>query len=103
MKWVGYVYCLRDPRDGLIRYVGMTDDAGRRSRQHRDNRARRNKQKHRWTLQLKLLGLEPLFHVLEECDLYQLRGREIYWINRLTAEGCQLYNLALPTTNQGTK
>ncbi len=72
-----HVYFLIDPRNQVVRYVGMSKDPHSRFKQHlRDPRS--NAQKVGWIKQLKSLKLKPLLKVVrtdlskseaEECEL----------------------------------
>jgi predicted GIY-YIG superfamily endonuclease len=62
-----HVYVLRDPRDGFVRYVGMTCSANARSKYHKsyaDGTARRKL----WTAELAICGCRPEFQVIATFD-----------------------------------
>jgi hypothetical protein len=64
-----YVYFLLDPRDGLIRYVGMTQWPGERFRYHCKDRGRgrRRTKKQKWIERLCQAGLTPRMDVRYSC------------------------------------
>lgn len=86
------VYALKDPRDGSIRYVGITIKSApeRRLTEHVRN-ARKGVGTHVycWIRQLLQLDLKPEFVVLEQTDDPDC---ERYWIIELRAQGYRLTN-----------
>lgn len=55
-----YIYHLRDPRDGSVRYVGKSTNPRARLRQHlKDAQARAVTDKQQWLRQLAALKLQP--------------------------------------------
>lgn len=61
-----YVYALKDPRDGSIRYVGTTINLHRRMKRHL--RERNRTPKCAWVRELQTLNLEPEVEILESGD-----------------------------------
>lgn len=86
------VYCLKDPRDGAIRYVGKTSDYNRRLTQHRANRWDGNLQKHRWIHELRELGLEPDGEIMRVCGWGEEDALERECVRQCIEDGCVLFN-----------
>jgi hypothetical protein len=76
-----YIYCLRDPRSGDVRYVGKTNNPKKRRVTHyAQSMLEHGRAKTKWVLELRSLGLRPELHVLETCDETTWRERERFWI-----------------------
>lgn len=113
-----YIYLLIDPRNGETFYVGQTHDPEARLRGHAADgssvwsilkRVAASKRKHNhWeyrpsfenrTLRQQRLALivrdklKPILQVVEFTTAYYAVGREQYWIDKMTAEGCNLTNV----------
>lgn len=86
------IYALRDPRNGNIRYVGITKQPVRKRLSSHLAAARNGKPLHisAWIRQLSKEGLQPLAEVLEETSD---TGREAVWTAQFRGEGCDLTNL----------
>lgn len=86
----GYIYGLRDPRNGNTYYVGKTDNLQRRLREHlgwsSSDRTRK------WVDELKSINLQPEIYVLEEIDMAYGDQRERYWIDLMIERGYHLLN-----------
>src|SRR5258708_23580552 len=91
-----FVYTLTDPRTGTVAYVGITNNAYERFKQHisyRDN----NGKKHAWIQQLQQEKVMPAMKILEVVENEEIAlDRERYWIRRYKEQGLQLTNLYLP-------
>ena len=100
-----FVYALQDPRDLVIKYVGMSSNPKQRLREHCNlySPGNGNKSKIEWITQLKTAGLKPGLIILEDvsgaADLHQKENfyiqafkttifnkqpSEFGWINRET-------------------
>lgn len=89
------VYCLIDPRDEEIRYVGRTIQPLRiRLQQHIDTSCRKKSLCSRsvWIRDLAREGLKPRALRLEQAEESILPEREGYWIATLLEGGCRLLN-----------
>lgn len=76
---MAYIYRLIDPRTNETRYVGKTNNPERRYKEHCKND---NKYPiHTWINKLKLLELQPIMEVIEECDDAIWNEREIFWVD----------------------
>jgi len=90
------VYCLIDPRNDRIRYIGKTErTARRRLRRHlADCYLRGDSHKERWIRQLIGLGLEPGIEILQRCNsASELCKAEVSWISFGRRIGMDLTNL----------
>src|SRR5262245_5906302 len=83
------IYAMVDPKDGAVRYVGMTLRLTRRTQEHlhRGSIATRP-----WVAALKAQGLKPEFIVLEYTDESLAGFREHYWIDFFTDRRRRLLN-----------
>lgn len=90
----GCIYCLIDPRDSRIRYVGQTvRPLVVRLKGHiRDGISR---PKVEWIKELLALGLRPIIIPIEMTAINDLNNRELYWINKLIQSGAKLTNTKL--------
>ena len=77
------IYCLIDPRFGLIRYVGCTARSlNERLAQHYNNKESNcNVDKFEWINELKVINIRPIIAQLQECDEYEYENAEKYWIS----------------------
>jgi predicted GIY-YIG superfamily endonuclease len=95
-----YIYALVDPRDNLVRYIGITMDVKQRHRQHA--RRRFTPSVWRWARELENLGMSPVMQVIEtvsrEADITDdafkqiVSEREAYWIDEYLRLGTPLFN-----------
>lgn len=75
MEQVGYIYGLRDPRGGSIRYVGKTTRPSGRLHEHiRDCIS--NSYKDRWLRSILRDGVEPAMDILLTCPVEELDEQE---------------------------
>jgi hypothetical protein len=87
------IYTLSDPRDGTVRYVGQTRNPKRRNYSHRCPSHTGNMGKRAWTVELRAIGLAPVFAIIEECDTADRAAAEKKWIAHYRALGADLLNL----------
>jgi hypothetical protein len=87
-----FIYGLQDPRDGLIYYVGKTDNPMRRMSQHIAGREI-NEQKSSWLNSLLEDGLRPELVILEKVTRTDWERKEIYWIDHGHKNGWPLTNI----------
>lgn len=85
------IYVLIDPRDGAIRYVGITKLPIEERRQKHIYEAKKGNKGHRfnWIRQLVLIDLEP--KILEICKTFDVEY-ETFWILKLSSLGHRLTN-----------
>lgn len=88
------VYILTDPRDGQVRYVGISCNVERRYDEH-INHDNHNRTKLNWIQGLKDAGLLPQFSVIEsELPMETAIARERYWIRHYLNLGAPLTNIS---------
>lgn len=89
------VYVIKDPIIHEIRYVGVTKDFNKRTRQHvvqMNYKGRRHLPLYCW---MRSLGVVPLFEPFFDASVLsdtQLSESEIYWIKYFRDLGCRLLN-----------
>lgn len=93
-----YIYALRDPRTGLIRYIGKSTNPIARLNHHIflatcTTKSRIETHVARWIRELVALNFRPLIVMLEETDRENWEERERYWIT-LFKDGKSLTNLS---------
>jgi hypothetical protein len=88
-----FIYCLRDPRDGKVRYVGKAKDPKARLREHLKSVDCPGLA--RWLGKLKALQRRPEIQVLEPVRQGNWERREQYWIWEMWSRGEPLTNIAL--------
>lgn len=89
-----YIYGLYDPRNGLLRYVGKTNNIRIRHSAH--TRENGECYKHNWVKSLISVGLRPEIKVLEtivNSDDKDWQERERWWIKSSLDSGAPLTNL----------
>lgn len=95
------IYGLFDPRDGQLRYVGLSSRGFARPRHHLlqarcdTKKGRRTHQCHRtnWIMKLDRLGMKYGIVILQEFeDEAVLNQAEVFWIKYFREMGCQLTN-----------
>lgn len=90
MKTV-FIYALKDPRDGAVRYIGKTETPKGRMRAHL--RSKQGSHKAHWILQLKALGVVPEMEILDEVPDSQWEFFERAYIKVYKEFGACLTNM----------
>jgi hypothetical protein len=89
------VYSLSDPRDGRVRYVGITN-YGLSHRLHghltEARRAKSNSHRINWLRSLLASGVRPVIEMIESCPRLFWQERERYWIKTMRDAGHDLVN-----------
>lgn len=88
-----YIYGLRDPRDGLIHYIGKANTPKSRLEHHMRCEGA-NKRKNAWLTDLKAAGLLPTMDILECIMLSEWQEAERRWIANGRAQGWPLTNIS---------
>jgi len=106
-KGVKYaIYALTDPRDAFIRYIGISNNAYRRFREHVQHPISPS-HKEEWIRELLEQGMLPGLVILEIVDGEALaREREEWWVNFYTKDGMLLnwnLNAKLRNSDGGTR
>lgn len=97
-----YIYCLIDPRDNMIRYVGKTVNLKNRYNYHLNcNLKDTNTHKKNWINSLKYLELKPELFILDEihCNDKEWIQYEMYWISQIRSWGFNLLNYSIGGDN----
>ena len=88
-----YIYILLDPRDGAIRYVGMTTiGVVERLSQHVRERNSSDSHKNKWLRKLNSSGLKPEILCVDIVDAENWEIAEQWWIRRMKESGFNLVN-----------
>ena len=78
------IYCLKDPRDLSIRYIGKTVTPlydRLKVHIHQSKITSKHTHKEAWIKQLILINLKPVIELIEEVDESHWVEREKYWIS----------------------
>lgn len=90
-----YVYILRCPIDGLVKYVGHTRYPLLRKGQHlgRSNTNKFQPELNEWKKRLRVLELAPIFEVIETVPAGKGKSRERETIRKITDQGGYVFNI----------
>jgi hypothetical protein len=91
MPAAAFIYCLADPRSGVTRYVGKSEDPAKRFKQHLRESRRPGRKVHQWIRDLRALGLKPKLEIFIETQDWEAAERSE--IAKCRAEGIELLNL----------
>lgn len=84
MNEKSYIYCLKDPTDFSLKYVGKSNNPYKRYYGHiGDVKKGYKTKKCNWIRKLLKNNLRPILEILEECGLDNWEQREIFWIEKL--------------------
>jgi hypothetical protein len=87
-----YIYGLKDPITGEIKYVGKTGDPAKRLKEHlRDGG---NIQKFFWIKELEKQNLQPSMEIIDVCDLNDVDAKEEKYVEEYLKKN-ELFNVAL--------
>lgn len=92
IKPTTYIYILKQPITGEVRYVGKADDPEERLKKHIWNCNQNNCHKNNWIRALKTKLLKPTLEIIEECEKTKWVEREKYWILFYKNKGANLVN-----------
>jgi hypothetical protein len=101
-----YIYCLIDPIDNKIKYVGKSVNPKNRYRYHvNPHNTDTNKHKKNWINKLKTLGYKPEMFIIDEieCRDNEWVIIEQYWIGQIKSWGFNLYNYSIGGDNPPVK
>ena len=88
-----YVYTLADPRDLIIRYIGISTNPVRRYKQHISEAGSGSIAKESWLQGLTHLQIIPALTLIDETKTeHEARSRETFWIDYYRRKGAQLLN-----------
>lgn len=89
-----FIYALKDPRNGAVRYIGWTVNAKQRFRDHlKASRLVHGTWRDNWLKSLAAVGLKPTLEILEIGQGSGWNISERKWINHFKALGAKLTNL----------
>lgn len=99
MSEITFIYALKEPCSGIVRYIGKSDNVSNRVRAHLEEAKNSKKHSHRLHWLRGLISKEkvPQIEILEEVKKTEWSEREIYWIKWFRDIGCLLVN----STNGG--
>ena len=86
-----YIYILKDPLSGDVKYCGKTNNIKVRLSGHLKDK-RHNKEKYQWIFDIKSKGLKPILEVIDIVDDDNWDFWEKYWISQLKTWGFNLFN-----------
>jgi group I intron endonuclease len=93
------IYTLKDPIDGLIKYVGKTSQKlEKRLHAHISESKKKNDKKSNWINLLTKQGLKPIIEEIDEVSENNWEFWEKYWISQLKS-----WNIDLKNGNEGGK
>jgi hypothetical protein len=79
-----FIYALIDPRDGLIKYIGKSNNPTKRYYHHlAETKQDFKTKKCNWLRKLLKENKKPTLEILEECNVNLWHEREIYWIDTI--------------------
>ena len=90
-----YIYTLKDPTDGLIKYIGKTKDVEKRLKRHLSNWSLNSEpwtRKNKWLKWLKNSEMSPIIEILDTGNENNINDLEKYWIAQFKCWGFNLKN-----------
>lgn len=96
------IYGLCDPRNGMILYVGVTDNPQYRYKEHLRMPKKESMGKNCWVKELLSLNLKPIFVFLDTAHQDIAKEREYFWINHFGKLG-PLFNHKIKKSSQDKK
>lgn len=96
------VYALVDPRDGLVRYVGVTKNPAYRLAEHMRMPVKEGQHKNNWIADLIKSGLVPIFVFLDSVSEETASQCEQEWIAHFSTLGV-LFNHKIKSTKREKK
>lgn len=85
-----FIYALKEPDTGEIRYVGKADDPGYRFSVHLSLRI--NNRRGNWIFSVLGRGLKPNLEILDEVPIKYWQQWEVAYIEFFKEQGCNLVN-----------
>lgn len=89
-----FIYCLREPDTGSIRYVGKSDNPKKRLSSHLSEARDKNCHRKVWLHSLKSRGLRPVLEIVDEVPVEHWQQLEVAYIEFFKACGFDLTNNA---------
>lgn len=91
--YISYIYCLKDPIDGKIKYIGKSIDPYKRYSDHLKKHKYKSTTKNNWIKKLHSLNEKPILEILDAVPDNEWSFWEKYWIGLFKTWGFILYNL----------
>lgn len=86
------IYCLKDPRDNSIKYIGRSSNIIQRFKNHKNSLHNINTKKRKWLDELKQLNLKPILKILKEVPIKEGNYWEKYYLKLAKEKGYDLTN-----------
>ena len=90
---VTYIYCLKDPIDDKVKYVGKSDTPFKRFKGHLAKHKYNITKKNNWIKKLLSLEKKPILEILDVVPDNEWSFWEKYWIGLFKTWNIELYNL----------
>ena len=87
-----WIYLLKDPRNGLPKYVGKSNNPKKRLKEHICDSKFEHTKKGNWIKKLIKLNLTPIIEILKETNESEFGFWECFFIKKLINEGIILLN-----------
>ena len=90
---ISYIYCLKDPIDGTIKYIGKSDTPNKRYVDHLRKHTYTVTKKNNWIKKLISIDEKPILEILDIVPFSEWSFWEKYWIGLFKSWGFNLHNL----------
>jgi len=87
-----FIYALKEPDTGEIRYIGKSDNPERRLKSHLSSAKKAQSHRAYWIRSLQSLGKVPLLEILDEVLYEHWQAWEAAYIEFFRESGCKLVN-----------
>jgi len=87
-----FIYVLKEPDTGVVRYVGKSTNPKRRFRTHINTSGKKRNHKECWISSLLDKGLKPIMEVIDEVPEEHGKQWEVAWIAFFKESECDLVN-----------
>lgn len=87
-----YIYALIDPRDNQVRYIGKSNDAKKRYKNHFNSSRDKNTHKRNWINSVRRDGFKPELLILDEVPINKWQWWETFYISLYKTYGFKLVN-----------
>lgn len=87
-----FIYVLKDPETGLIRYVGKSNSPKTRLRRHLMDGRCKNGHRALWIKSLAERGIKPALEIVDEVSMSEWQSAEAAYIEFFREQGCDLVN-----------
>lgn len=87
-----FIYILICPMDGLVKYVGKSNNPYKRAKDHMLDFRNMDLNKSLWITKLKQQKKRPELVIIDEIDLFDWKYWEHWWCSYFKSLGFKLYN-----------